>query len=554
MNTFPVRGSGCDEQHPLFVNAIVHSNNQCSVCRNLVETIQASLLAREVRPGTPLPCAFASPASEKEGIEEALEDACQDLFDHVMLDTEPRGSKEERKRVRRRPGTVEYEEDAATMIPRQERPLLSAGGVVVKCMYDEDTDNIYTTTTTAAANDNNNKKKLRECTALAMPMMEMTLSRFIRHLKDKKNKGLHVWDKEVDGAVRLALFRALDAKLKWLHECSGVVHGDVKTDNVMFGLGRYGEWIDEVNALTELMHEKLQSRRKRREEEEVVDEKEEEDLLAAWTKSMQEIFEESMRLVDFGLSQEIKDALYRGTGGGAQEGDGGATVGEEKEARLVEGRGGAVDGRRRRQVAVADERRQRSEGQRRRGVADGVFRGEQATSPRRADGPEAEGGGGQAAEENDRSELRNAEAGEHHLARSRTDRCAQGDQDEERQGGREGKGGNGGGGDDDGGGASRSEARTERCCSLRARWDRAWRSRCRTLSGGAATKSTTARSPTRRTRSGRRCGTTRRHLEASVLSASRAILWVTSTLASATLTTDARCSWRSRPAMRASKA
>tara|TARA_B100001094_G_scaffold248519_1_gene245578 strand:- start:4359 stop:6419 length:2061 start_codon:yes stop_codon:yes gene_type:complete len=289
----------------MMINAIVHTHD-CSVCSKLVESIRASLRSREVRPGTPLPCAFPSPASEeKEGIEEALEDACQDLFDHVMLDTEPRGSKEEWLRMRRTPGTMGYEEAAATMIPRYERSLISASGVVVKCMYDEETDNIYTTTT--AANDNNRGGKaveLRECTALAMPMMQMTLSKCISHLKDKKN-GLHVWDKEVDGAIRLAIFRALYAKLEGLHKCGNVVHGDIKGDNVMFGLGRYGQWIDEVDTLTELMHEKLERRKKEKEEEEVEDE---EDLLGTWTEKLKEIFEESMRLVDFGLSQEIKDA------------------------------------------------------------------------------------------------------------------------------------------------------------------------------------------------------------------------------------------------------
>ena len=283
MSTLSPDGGDCD-QRPLFVTAIIHP--ECLVCRELVEKITDSLLAREMRLCTP--CASPSP------IEEALENTCQNLFDHVMLDTEPLGD----KWILRTPGTMHYEAKAVTAIPRDDRPLISAAGVVVQCNYDENTDNIYTT---SAVQENN----LQGCTAYVMPMMQVTLSKCISHLKDKKNS-LHVWDKEVDGAMRLAMFRALCEKLERLHECGDVVHGDVKPDNIMFGLGRCGEWIDKVDTLTELMHERLERMRKQKEKGEEVEG--EEDLLATWTKKLQEIFEESMRLVDFGLSQEIKDA------------------------------------------------------------------------------------------------------------------------------------------------------------------------------------------------------------------------------------------------------
>ena len=102
-----------------------------------------------------------------------------------------RGSQEARHRVRR----GRRDDDS-----REERPLLSAGGAGAS-QADEDTDNIYTTTA-AAANDNNNKKRggARHADD-ADDHVQVHQA-----LKDKKN-GLHVWNKEVDGAVRLAMFR-----------------------------------------------------------------------------------------------------------------------------------------------------------------------------------------------------------------------------------------------------------------------------------------------------------------------------------------------------------
>ena len=264
-----------------------------------------------------------------------------------------------------------------------------------------------------------------------------------------------------------------------------------------------------VDARNELMHEKLERRRKGQEEEE------EEDLLAAWTKSLQEIFEESMRLVDFGLSQEIKDA---------------PTAAQEEERRKVMEEQRLAKRRKRDSLKVEAVRLTVDDEDKWRSLTSGggdvewlmacsgvsKQRLHAVRMDLRRKEVEANSGGMIEASYGMPRLVSITSLGVEPTVARKVTRMRRGKE----EGGKKG-------------GtvvmtmvaASRSGARTERCCLLRARWDRAWRSRCRTLSGGAATKSsTTARSPTRRTRSGRRCGTTRRHLEASVLSASLATL------------------------------